>query len=81
MSRKPAGTSMGRYFALAQTGVEMVVPIFIGSWLDRHLGWKPWGVIGGVVLGFAGGLFHLLILMRKLEEAEQEENRPPRDEQ
>ena len=48
---------MGYYFTLAKVGLEMVVPIALGLWLDNLFGWQPWGVVGGAVLGltnFAG---------------------------
>jgi F0F1-type ATP synthase assembly protein I len=70
---------LGRYFALAQVGLEMVVPIGIGYALDEYLGWRPWGVTVGAFLGFAGGLLHLLALLKKHDEAASSEARrdPP----
>jgi F0F1-type ATP synthase assembly protein I len=56
---------LGRYLALAQVGLEMVVPIGVGLALDFYLGWTPWGVIGGAVLGLVGGLAHLVHLAGK----------------
>ena len=51
---------MGRTFALAQVGLEMVVPIVLGLLLDNWLGCGPWGVVAGAVLGLVGGFVHLL---------------------
>jgi F0F1-type ATP synthase assembly protein I len=54
---------MGYYFALAQVGMEFVAPILLGVLLDRSVwNWAPWGLIGGAVLGFVGGLTHLIML-------------------
>src|SRR5207248_5946661 len=58
---------LGRYLALAQVGLEMVVPIGVGLALDNYLGWSPWGVIGGAVLGLVGGLAHLVHLAGKAD--------------
>lgn len=56
---------MGRYFAIAQVGLEMVVPVGIGLALDYYLAWMPWGTIVGAVLGLACGLIHLIALTNK----------------
>jgi len=71
---QPSPRDLGRYFALAQVGLEMVVPIVIGLYLDTKLGWSPWGVVGGAVLGLAGGLAHLVLQLNRLENKEP----PPR---
>ena len=54
--------SAGRY---SGAGVELVVAIVAvggaGYWLDaRFWGGRGWGLIGGVVLGFAAGLRNLM---------------------
>lgn len=58
---------LGYYFALAQVGVEMVVPLGIGVWLDSLFDWSPWGVIVGTILGFVGGIAHLVMLANASE--------------
>jgi len=63
----PDGKDLGRYLALGQVGFEMVVPIGIGMALDYYLGWQPWGAVAGTVLGFSGGLLHLILVVRKLD--------------
>jgi F0F1-type ATP synthase assembly protein I len=62
---------LGRYFAIGQVGLEMVVPIVVGLILDDRLGWTPWGVVGGAVLGLGGGLVHLVHLSGKAEVTDQ----------
>jgi hypothetical protein len=42
------------------------------------LGWTPWGVVVGVVVGFVGGLLHLLALLKRIEN-ERSENPPSGD--
>jgi hypothetical protein len=58
-------SEMGYYFALAQAGVEMVVPIFLGAYLDSWLGWTPWLTAAGVVLGLGGSLLHIVLLLKQ----------------
>jgi F0F1-type ATP synthase assembly protein I len=54
-----------RYMSLSQVGLEMVAPIGLGLALDLWLGWLPWGVIVGAVLGFSVGLIHLFVVVSK----------------
>jgi ATP synthase protein I len=68
---------VGFYFALAQTGVEMVVPVAIGAFLDSRYGWSPWGAAAGAVIGMAGGLTHMLLMIKRNEERQR--SQPPRD--
>jgi F0F1-type ATP synthase assembly protein I len=56
---------LARYLQIGQVGLEMVVPVGIGMALDSHLGWSPWGLFGGVVLGLALGLTHLFWLANR----------------
>jgi hypothetical protein len=64
----PTPRDLGRYFALAQVGLEMVAPIVLGLYLDSQLGWAPWGVVGGAVFGLVGGLWHLIVLLNRFDE-------------
>lgn len=55
-----------RYATLAQLGLEMVAPIGLGLLLDYQFGTMPWLTVAGAVLGFAGGMVHLVsVLGRK----------------
>lgn len=63
---------LGRYLALANVGLEMVVPVGAGVALDHYLGWSPWGAAGGTVLGLTVGLTHLVMMANK-------QNREPPD--
>ena len=33
---------------------------FVGYWIDGRFGTQPWGILGGVVIGLAGGLYNLV---------------------
>ena len=62
-----------RYMALSQIGLEMVAPIVLGLVLDHFLGWSPWGVIVGVVVGLTGSFVHLTAVLSK----EDKDSSPP----
>lgn len=64
-SQMPDPRQMGRYLALAQVGMEMVVPIGMGVWLDNLLGWLPWLTVLGVILGLTLGLYHIVVLTNR----------------
>lgn len=33
---------------------------FVGYWIDGRFGTQPWGILGGVILGLAGGLYNMV---------------------
>lgn len=70
----PDRRDLGHYYALAQVGMEFVVPIGAGVWLDWRFGWAPWGAVIGAVLGFVVGLVHLVVLVNQ----HAREQQPPR---
>ncbi len=53
-----------RWIALGQIGMEMVSPIVVGLLVDYWLGWAPWVTVIGAVVGFAGGMAHLLTILK-----------------
>jgi F0F1-type ATP synthase assembly protein I len=72
----PSPEELGRYFALSQIGLEMVAPIGLGLALDYWLGSSPWGAVIGAILGFVGGIIHLIVLVNQRKE--KEESKPAR---
>ena len=64
----PDGAKNGAGSALSQrqTGVAYRVMVdmiagllvggFLGYWLDRWLGWTPWSLVTGLIVGFAAGV-------------------------
>jgi F0F1-type ATP synthase assembly protein I len=32
----------------------------VGYWIDGHYGTRPWGILGGVVIGMVGGMYNLV---------------------
>jgi F0F1-type ATP synthase assembly protein I len=65
---------MGYYFALAQIGLEMVAPIGIGLAIDYYFNCLPWATVVCAILGFVGGMVHLVVMVQKHD---AEERRPP----
>jgi F0F1-type ATP synthase assembly protein I len=63
------------YYSLAQVGVEMAAPIGLGAWLDYYFRWTPWLTVTGAVLGFVGGLVHLLALLNKQPNGSEPKNK------
>jgi F0F1-type ATP synthase assembly protein I len=53
------------YYTLAQIGIEMVAPLFVGLYLDWQFGTTPWLMLIGIVLGFVGGLYHLIVMLQR----------------
>ena len=76
MTQPPDSRELGYYFALAQIGLEMVMPMGIGVLLDYWLGWMPWATIIGLILGFTGGLIHLVTMIRQHD---AQKRQPPGD--
>jgi F0F1-type ATP synthase assembly protein I len=52
------------WIRLAGGGFELAASVvgftLLGYWLDRHFGWRPWGVLVGALLGIVGGLYNLV---------------------
>lgn len=73
---QPDPRELGHYYALAQVGLEMVVPVVAGLLLEGYFEWRPWGVVVGAVLGLVVGLTHLVALLNRWEQ--NRPDKPPR---
>jgi ATP synthase protein I len=72
----PDSKDLTFYLSLAQVGMEMVAPLLLGLALDYSFGWLPWATAIGGVLGFVGGMFHMISMLRAHDrEEEQRKNR------
>ena len=78
MAQKPFGpqdqlqiASLGTEFALTE-----IIGAGVGYWLDKKFGTLPWCLIGGVFLGFAGGLMRILQVAKQ---ANREKNKGKQD--
>ena len=63
--KPPDHQQLGQYYALAQVGFEMVAPLVGGLMVDYFFGIMPWGAVLGAVIGFVGGVAHLVFLMNR----------------
>jgi F0F1-type ATP synthase assembly protein I len=77
MGEQPTPRDLGYYAAIAQVGIEMVVPAIGGFYLDDWLGTAPWMMIAGAVVGFAGSLIHLFAILRRKARDETSDPKPP----
>ena len=53
MSHRQTGVA---YRVLVDMIAGLLVGGFLGYWLDRWLGWAPWSLVTGLVLGFVAGV-------------------------
>ena len=67
--------SAARYGGLGlQFAVSIVLFLYVGQWVDRRLGSKPWGLLVGVFVG-AGAAFYSMYrrLMADLRREEEQD--------
>jgi F0F1-type ATP synthase assembly protein I len=74
--RTPDAREMGYYLSLAQVGVEMVAPLIVGVVIDSYLDTTPWFLIAGTVVGFVGGIWHIVLLANKPDAARRGNGKP-----
>lgn len=67
--------AMGKAYSLA---IEMVaavgVSVFIGWWVDRWFGSKPWGILGFALLGIAAAMWSAIrtgMMMQARQQADE----------
>ena len=64
MHKPSPETVMARLMTMSQVGFEMAAPIGLGFGCDHLLGTTPIFMIVGAVVGFVGGVYHLVVLNR-----------------
>lgn len=51
----------GRFVGIGlQIAVGVGLGVLVGRWLDNRYGWAPWGLLIGVMLGLAAGMYLLI---------------------
>ncbi len=70
---QPNRRELATYYALAQVGMEMVVPVGVGMLLDYYLDWTPWGVVVGAVLGLIVGITQLVTISNRMNQKGQDQ--------
>lgn len=58
-----------------QIAAAVVMFLFIGKYADDRFGTKPWLMVAGIVLGFAGGMIHFFRTVIALGTKEDNERR------
>ncbi|WP_417396540.1 AtpZ/AtpI family protein [Gimesia chilikensis] len=56
---------------LTTVSLEMVLPAFLGYWLDKRWGTLPWLTAVGALFGFIAGMMHLLQMAKEAEQKER----------
>jgi ATP synthase protein I len=74
MSQRQTGVA---YRVLVDMIAGLLLGGFLGYWLDRWLGWAPYSLVTGLVLGFVGGANNAWRAIRQYssEAAKDESNR------
>ena len=80
--REPAAVSHRQTAVAYRVMVDMIAGLlvggFLGYWLDRWLGWAPYGLIGCLILGFAAGVNNVRRAIRVFsDDAAKGEDRLP----
>ena len=57
--------------------LEMVIPGFLGLWIDRLLGTVMVFLVLGVILGMTSGMIHLVRLAATVQADEPSDGKPP----
>lgn len=69
MAERPWGDrDLKLFFTLAQTGIEMVLPIGVGVLIDRWTGWTPWATLAGAVIGPVLAIWHMVVLTNRYQQ-------------
>ena len=76
MTQRPTTPrEMGILLTIGQVGIEMVAPTALGYLADRAMGIVPWLTVSGAILGFVGGMIHLLVLVNRLDRSDPPDRR------
>jgi hypothetical protein len=61
MPNDDQNVNWGKYLGI---GLEMAIGVtlgyFVGNWVDQRYHWNGYGVLGGVALGLAAGMYLLI---------------------
>jgi ATP synthase protein I len=66
MSQRQTGVA---YRVLVDMIAGLLLGGFLGYWLDRWLGWAPYALVTGLILGFIGGVNNAWRAIREYSEA------------
>ena len=75
--KRPDSRELGLYLTISQVGLEMVGPVALGWLLDTWLGWHPWIIITGAVMGLVVGITHLVVILERSNKTNSSRKDPP----
>ena len=56
-----------------ELGVSVIIGCLLGNWVDDTYGSKPWGLIGGLILGLAAAVRSIMRTLAEINEASAQE--------
>ena len=63
--KDPLWITFGIYGAVGiQLALSVVGGFFLGNYLDNKWGSRPWLALAGLTIGFVGGLYNLVRILR-----------------
>lgn len=74
------------YRSVRYTGLGIELAVFLvagtlgGNWIDEKYGTAPWGILGGVAFGVAGGVRTLIRTVRQIQHNQAAEDAERRGE-
>ena len=61
MPKDSQDQNWGRFLGIGlEIAVGCVLGYFVGNWLDKRFNWHGYGVLAGVMLGLAAGMYMLI---------------------
>ncbi len=61
-----------------QFAVAIIVFIFLGSWIDKHYGTGPIGILAGLAIGGGGGFYSMYRKISAFQKEDDERRREKR---
>lgn len=67
-----------KYLVLLGLGFELVVLVvaflYLGRYVDQHMGWPGFGIAGGAMLALVIWVIHLAVVMKAIDRDSPPEN-------
>ena len=61
VAKKDDDANLGQFLGYGfQICAGVILGLVVGKWLDNRYHWAPWGVLVGVLIGLASGMYLLI---------------------